>query len=179
MNNDPQVERIRGLYGIICRGELGNDADSVQARVNIIRQLEKLIKADFKTTEDFHFKIKSYLTKGRALGPDKQLRNARKKMKFSQARLAVELGCSQQFITQMENGNRPLTKEALLMVELAGFPVFNKALILKQLQESREKPISPYGEGRFACENVVDSKGVLATENGGHGLQSGLSDKGE
>jgi len=40
-------------------------ADSVQMRIAIVRELERLTKADFKSTQDFHFKIKSFLSKGR------------------------------------------------------------------------------------------------------------------
>jgi len=169
MNDPKTTARVQGLYGLITGQKLGNDPESVQVRVNIIRELERLLRTDFKSTEDFHFKIKSYLTNGKAQGPGKQLRNARRKMKFSQSRLALEFNCSRQFITQMENGNRPLTKEALSLVELTNYPVFNKGLILKQLRETDSQAIPNHAEPDFACQNVVDSKGVLAIKNEGHG----------
>jgi transcriptional regulator with XRE-family HTH domain len=150
---------------------LGDDADSVQKKIGIIRELERLTKSDFKNTDDFHAKIKTFLTNGKALSPGKQLQIARKKMGYTQTRLGVELGCSQPFIAQMERNERPLIKQAVFLIELTNYPVFDKALILKQLHENDKKDngsrLPPYAQPEFAYKNLIDFKGLTGHKNGG------------
>jgi len=153
-------DRIGGFYKIICGNRLGDDFNSTQKKTRVIQELEKLLKTDFKNTEDFHFKIKSYLKTGQAVSPGKQLQRARKKMEMSQIRISLELECSRDVVAKMENGKRPLSKNALLLIELTNYPNFNKSLILKQLQEYRTKSTLDHEEPPFSHKNVVDSKQV-------------------
>lgn len=132
------VARVQVLHKIICDRKLASDIESVQARIGITRELEKLLGTDFKDTQDFHFKIQSFLTKGRTESPGVQLKKARKKMRWTQVDLAKGLCCSQQFIAAMEKNKKPLTKEAIKFIELTSYPVFNKRLIIKQLKETDE-----------------------------------------
>lgn len=57
------IERVKNLYSVICNGELPDTPEAMNTRVNIIRELEKLTRSDFKSTLDFHQKIGSFLIK--------------------------------------------------------------------------------------------------------------------
>lgn len=56
-----QIERVKSLYAIIANRQLGSDPESLQARVDIIRELERITRQDFKSTADFHAKINAWL----------------------------------------------------------------------------------------------------------------------
>jgi hypothetical protein len=56
-----QIERVKSLYSIIANRQLGNDPESLQTRVDIIRELEKITRKGFKSTDDFHAKINAWL----------------------------------------------------------------------------------------------------------------------
>jgi len=56
-----QIERVKSLYSIIANSQLGNDPESLQTRVDIIRELERITRQDFKSTADFHSKINAWL----------------------------------------------------------------------------------------------------------------------
>mgnify|MGYP000919099503 CR=1 FL=1 len=62
-NNETSIERVNNLYSVICNGELPDTPEAINTRVNIIRELEKLTKSDFKSTLDFHQKVGSFLIK--------------------------------------------------------------------------------------------------------------------
>ena len=113
-----RLDRIRRLYKAINKKELGDDPGSLQKRVDIIRYLEKELKTEFKSTADFHQKVQAYLA-GHVSSPGIRLKRARKKLKLLQVELATVLNCSREFIAQMENGERPLTKIALEFTKLA------------------------------------------------------------
>jgi len=59
--NPAQIERVKGLYSIIANRQLGNDPEGLQTRVDIIRELERITRQDFKSTADFHAKINAWL----------------------------------------------------------------------------------------------------------------------
>ena len=59
--NPEQIERVKSLYSIIANRQLGNDPESLQTRVDIIRELERITRQDFKSTTDFHSKINAWL----------------------------------------------------------------------------------------------------------------------
>lgn len=56
-----QIERAHSLYSIIANRQLGSDPESLQTRVDIIRELERITRQDFKSTADFHAKINAWL----------------------------------------------------------------------------------------------------------------------
>jgi len=56
-----QIERVKSLYSIIANRQLGSDPGSLQTRVDIIRELERITRQDFKSTADFHAKINAWL----------------------------------------------------------------------------------------------------------------------
>lgn len=128
--------RIAALYNTICEHRLGDDPDSVQQRVGIVRELERLTKTNFKSTADLHFKIKTFVDKGHARGAGYQLKRARVRMQWNQKRLAQALECSQSLIAQMERDQTPLSKRAMEFVESANRSRFDKKLIIKQLQDT-------------------------------------------
>ena len=101
--------------------------------VEKIRTEEELLKTSFRDTKDYEFKLRSFKEKGKAENQNVLLKKARKKMGWSQRRLATELGISQQFVAQMEMGRRTLTPTSLALLELVNFPVFDKQLIMQQL----------------------------------------------
>lgn len=57
------IERVKNLYSVICNGELPDSPEAINTRVNIIRELEKLTRSDFKSTLDFHQKVGAFLIK--------------------------------------------------------------------------------------------------------------------
>jgi len=113
-----KLDRIKRLYNVICKKELGDDPGSLQKRVDIIRYLERELRIEFKSTADFHQKVQAYLA-GHVSAPATRLRRARKKLKLLQTELAAILDCSQQFIAGMEKGEKPLTRTVLEFVKLA------------------------------------------------------------
>jgi len=58
-----EIERVQNLYAIIANRQLGEDPESMWARVNIIRELERIIRQNFKSAADFHSKINAWLMK--------------------------------------------------------------------------------------------------------------------
>jgi len=53
------VERVKELYSVISNKQLGDE--SLQRRVDIVRELERLTGQEFLSTSDFHGKIISWL----------------------------------------------------------------------------------------------------------------------
>jgi len=113
-----KLDRIKRLYNVICRKELGDDPGSLQKRVDIIRYLERELRTEFKSTADFHQKVQAYLA-GHVSSPAVRLKRARKKFRLLQAELGALLNCSREFVVQMENSERPLTKKTLEFVKMA------------------------------------------------------------
>jgi hypothetical protein len=56
-----QIERVKSLYSIIANRQIGGDPGSIQTRVDIIRELERITRQDFKSTDDFHAKINAWI----------------------------------------------------------------------------------------------------------------------
>ena len=165
-------ECICSLCGNIVNGNVDPTRELVCWRctdnlVEKIRTEEELLKTSFRDTKDYEFKLRSFKEKGKAENQNVLLKKARKKMGWSQQRLAVALGISQSLVTQMELGTRPLTPTSLALLELINFPVFDKQLIIQQLQESRKKPISTYAPPQFCAKNPIDSKQVTDAQNEG------------
>ena len=86
--------RVKELYEIICKHVLGDDSSGVQQRVEIIRELESITGKEFRNTAEFHREVQAYINKkgGRIASLGKRIKRARKSKKWSQKRLAQELG---------------------------------------------------------------------------------------
>jgi len=135
-------ERVRNLYTIISNEALPDTL--IDTRVNIIRELERIMCADFKNTEDFHTKVEAYLLRKNA-NPDR-LREYRKSKRWSQADLAIHLAVSQQFVAKMEAGKTPLTDRAIALIG--------------------NKSIQSSAPAQFGCQTAIDSKQVAGGKNG-------------
>ena len=61
MEEENLTGRVSALNNIIKEQKLGNDAESVQRRVEIIRELEKILKTNFYNTKDFNCKITDFI----------------------------------------------------------------------------------------------------------------------
>ena len=109
------IQRVKNLYSIIANGQLGDDAESVCIRVDIVRELERLTGQNFKSTEDFHQKVNSFLLEQQAQGNDaKSLSSARKQAGLTQKQLAEILCVSIRRIKHWEAGTKPISKKALI-----------------------------------------------------------------
>lgn len=138
------VDRARDLYAIICNKELGDDARSVNTRVDIIRELERITCSNFKDTADFHRTVSAFIMRESSGGD--RLRKFRKSKRWSQGELAIHLGVSQQFVAQMEAGKRPLSEKA-------------RSLILL-------RPIQSSAPTQLACETGIENKQDMGSKNG-------------
>jgi DNA-binding XRE family transcriptional regulator len=138
------VDRARDLYAIICNGELGDDEHSIDRRVDIIRELERITCADFKDTASFHRTVTAFIMRESSGGD--RLKRFRKSKRWSQGELAIHLGVSQQFVAQMEGGKRPLSDRAISLIST------------KSIQSSAPT--------QFACETGIDSKQDNEAKNG-------------
>ena len=111
MEQEETINRARDLYAIICNRQLGDDAESVQKRMNAVRWLERATNSDFKYTDDFHRKVSGFLRQTNLTGID--LKRARNSRGWNQEILGCHLGVSRQFIHEMESGAKSLTDKAL------------------------------------------------------------------
>ena len=135
-------ERVRNLYTIISNNALP-DKD-IDIRVSIIRELEHIMCADFKNTEDFHNKVGAYLLRKNS-NPER-LKEYRKSKRWSQADLAIHLGVSKQFVAKMEAGKTPLTDKAIAFIS--------------------NKSIQSSAPTQFGCQTGIDSKQITGAKNG-------------
>ena len=109
------IQRVKELYSIIANRQLGDDPESVCARVDIVRELEKLIGQNFRNTEDFHRKINSFLLQKQAIKNEvERFIQARQKAGMTQKQLAEFLGVSIRRIKHWEAGTKPISKKALI-----------------------------------------------------------------
>ena len=129
--------RVKGFYDIIAQRRLGDDPESLERRLWIVRELERLMKTEFADTADLEFKVSTFIREGRAWSGGQRLKKARQKMGWGQNELAFELGCGRDLVSMMERDERQLNERAVFLLDLAFSPVFNKALIIKQLREER------------------------------------------
>lgn len=83
------------------------DEKATQERVLLIRAWENKLKTSFATTYEFLNKLTSVAGGKSWLSEDaRKLRRVRRKNKWSQGRLAKELGVSQQLVSAIEKGER-------------------------------------------------------------------------
>ena len=83
------------------------DEKATQERVLLIRAWENKLKTSFATTYEFLNKLTSVAGGKSWLSEDaRKLRRVRRKNKWSQGRLAKELGVSQQLVSSIEKGER-------------------------------------------------------------------------
>jgi len=54
-------EKFAEYYNIIAERALGDDPNSIQNRVNIVRSLENACRTCFFNTRDFHDKCRGYI----------------------------------------------------------------------------------------------------------------------
>jgi DNA-binding XRE family transcriptional regulator len=110
-----EVERIKMLYSIICNRELGDDPDSVQIRVEIIKHLESVTGKQFGNTREFHEIVSQFITREgeRQIPINKQFRIRRSQLCLNQAQLAKQLKVDRRTIIRWEKGSTPLTPTAI------------------------------------------------------------------
>uniref|UniRef100_A0A6M3KDT8 Putative DNA binding, helix-turn-helix domain containing protein n=1 Tax=viral metagenome TaxID=1070528 RepID=A0A6M3KDT8_9ZZZZ len=83
------------------------DEKATSERVLLIRAWENKLKTSFATTYEFLNKLTSVAGGKSWLSDDaRKLRRVRRKNKWSQGRLAKELGVSQQLVSSIEKGER-------------------------------------------------------------------------
>lgn len=118
INQLVERDQVSAVYKMVCLNEHGNDPDSVQKRVELIRWLEKTLKTEFKSTEDFHQKVRNRL-EGYKGNPGRRLKRARKAVGMLQDELAAFLNCDRSFIAKMERADKVLSPAAITFIELA------------------------------------------------------------
>ena len=107
MNGLNDIERVKQLYAIIVHGQLPDDPDSIQKKIDIVRELEKIVRQDFLSTADFHEKINSFLRKRTSIRNDSiRFQEKRKGLGLTQEDLAQALGVSVRRIKHWEAGTR-------------------------------------------------------------------------
>ena len=103
---------VKKAYQIITNPNRPTDSDSFQWRTNLVRYLEYMLKTQFRNTRDFKEKCKNFLASTRTKeetenitrSAGKRIIRARKKIKWTQERLAKELGFrSRKTIQRYEN----------------------------------------------------------------------------
>jgi DNA-binding XRE family transcriptional regulator len=103
---------VKKAYQIITNPNRPTDSDSFQGRTNLVRCLEYMLKTQFRNTRDFKEKCKDFLANTRTKeetenitrSAGKRIMRARKKLKWTQGRLAKELGFkSRKTIQRYEN----------------------------------------------------------------------------
>lgn len=114
MNGTEDIERVEQLYSIISNRQLPDDPDSVQKKIDIIRELEKITKQEFLSTADFHQKINSFILKRGSIRNDAvRFQTKRIELGLTQEELSRILGVSVRIIKHWEAGTRPLSKLGL------------------------------------------------------------------
>ena len=110
-----RAEKIKRLYQTICKGELGDDPNSLQKRVDIIRYLEGELKTEFRDTKDFHEKIRAFLMYGgkRRATEGRRLKEARERLGWTQEQLAEALRVHRRTIIRFESNQYRLSRKAL------------------------------------------------------------------
>ena len=120
MEKIENLKEVKDLYTSICNQKLGNDARSVFNRVNIIRKLEEITRQQFHNTKDFRKKMDGFILEQELLTlaseKNKGLKEAREKKGLSQKNLAFLLGISENYLSSMENGRKPLNNKALQFI---------------------------------------------------------------
>lgn len=94
---------VKFLYKVVCER---------RGSWLYVRELENLLRTDFRNTADFHAKCQSFLSTGAVEGAGDQLKKVRESIGWGQIQLAKELKCSQQLVSFMEKGQRKLTRRA-------------------------------------------------------------------
>jgi ribosome-binding protein aMBF1 (putative translation factor) len=106
---EPQYDNLNPRAVVVCDRCIG-------IRVDGIRRIETILKADFICTADAKRKCERYvLSKGERTESD--LRLARKAKGWSLTELAIHLGVSRQAVHQMEIGKRPYGEKAKKWLE--------------------------------------------------------------
>jgi len=109
-----QVERVRNFYRIISNRLLDDDPENFQRRIDIIRELEKLTRQEFLSTQDFHEKVNLWIRKRGGICSDAiRFQEARKNAGLTQNQLAEILRVSVRRIKHWEAGTKELPKRAL------------------------------------------------------------------
>ena len=126
MNGIEDIERVRQLYAIIVHRQLSDDPDSIQKKIDIIRELDKITKQEFLSTADFHQKINSFILKRASIRNDAvRFQQKRKDLGLTQEELSRVLGVSIRRIKHWEAGTRPISKLGLSWLNSAkGDPKF-------------------------------------------------------
>lgn len=108
IEQDEKFQRVRQLYRTL-QDQSYTDADTLQRRVNMVRELEAILRTNFVNAADLKRKVKSFLGDYQEqLKPvAERIRRARRKKKWTQDQMARELGFkSKTVITRYEKGER-------------------------------------------------------------------------
>jgi len=101
-----EIATVKALYDQLCKGKGGG--------VLSVEFFEHLTGEEFKSTRDFHKKMKNYLQGGFFRG--EHLKHYRTKMNFSQHRLSLKLECGQRYVSDMENNRKPLNLKTVSLL---------------------------------------------------------------
>ena len=101
-----EIAHVKTIWDQLCKGKGGE--------VLFVEFLEHLTGEDFKSTRDFHKKMKNYLQGG--FFREEHLKHYRTKMNFSQHRLSLKLECGQRYVSDMENNRKPLNLKTVSLL---------------------------------------------------------------
>jgi DNA-binding XRE family transcriptional regulator len=110
-------------YQLLSRSDRPTDSNWVQESIGLIRDLERLMKTEFKDTRDFREKVEKF-SDGydlRRADPATRLRRARMKFNMTQKDLAQHLGyTSHAAIAQFEKRKRPPSRRVTEWLKSVG-----------------------------------------------------------
>jgi len=101
------IEKAKDIYDFLCNRE--NVDDTLSDRIIGLSFLEKEFDLDFQNTTDFHQKMQKILVR---YEDAVDLKRLRKRIGWSQKRLAKHLKTTEQFVDSMEEGKRLIVKKA-------------------------------------------------------------------
>lgn len=100
------IKRIKSLYDFFKEDYNRLDPRAVQAKIITLQQLEGILKVDFKSSSNFNETMKKFHKENPYTGQD--IKNMRNEQGLTQKQLSDELGISQQYISTVEGGNKPI-----------------------------------------------------------------------
>lgn len=113
------AERAKNLYTIIVNGELGDDAQGVAMRVEIIGELEKITKKQFRNTAEFHREVSAFLARKSRVKETAgtRLQRARKKAGMTIRALAAVFNVTKMTVIRWEQNKHPLPPSVIEWME--------------------------------------------------------------
>ena len=104
-------QRAKEWFNLLASGALGDSERSVRRRVMIVEELERLLNIEFRSPDHFEEVMEAFFEGKVVSGQD--LVDIRKKKGWTQQTVALYLGVSKSYLSQMEHGHKPLITKAL------------------------------------------------------------------